>query len=198
VVRPIYFPSSFEWRAWLERHHAESDEVLVGFHKRRTGKASLTWPESVDEALCFGWIDGVRRSVDAERYTIRFTPRKPTSTWSAVNVARMRALEDAGRMTEAGRAAFDRRRDDRTAVYSYEQRHLAAFDRAAERRFRSNRKAWTYWQAQSPSYRKNATFWVMSAKREETRQRRLAKLIEDSAAGRLVPPLAPIARRREP
>jgi uncharacterized protein YdeI (YjbR/CyaY-like superfamily) len=196
-VRPIYFRSASEWRAWLERHHADSDEVLVGFHRRGTGKPSLTWSESVDEALCFGWIDGVRRRVDAERYTIRFTPRKPTSTWSAVNVARMRALEDAGRMTAPGRAAFDRRREDRTAIYSYEQRHLASFDPAAERRFRTNRKAWTYWQAQSPSYRKNATYWVMSAKRDETRQRRLTKLIEDSAQGRCIPPLAgPMSRRR--
>jgi uncharacterized protein YdeI (YjbR/CyaY-like superfamily) len=196
-VRPIYFRSGSEWRAWLERHHADRDEVLVGFHKRGTGKPSLTWPEAVDEALCFGWIDGIRRRVDAERYAIRFTPRKPTSTWSAVNLARMRALEDAGRMTAAGRAAFDRRREDRTAIYSYEKRHLASFDPAAERRFRANRKAWSYWQAQSPSYRKNATFWVMSAKREETRQRRLTKLIDDSAVGRSVPPLAPLGRRRE-
>jgi uncharacterized protein YdeI (YjbR/CyaY-like superfamily) len=195
-VRPIYFRSASKWRAWLQRHHADSDEVLVGFHRRGTGKPSLTWSESVDEALCFGWIDGVRRRVDAERYTIRFTPRKPTSTWSAVNVARMRALEDAGRMTAPGRAAFDRRREDRTAIYSYEQRHLASFDPAAERRFRTNRKAWTYWQAQSPSYRKNATYWVMSAKRDETRQRRLTKLIEDSAQGRFIPPLAPMSRRR--
>jgi uncharacterized protein YdeI (YjbR/CyaY-like superfamily) len=194
-VKAIYFASTAEWRDWLREHHALATEVLVGFHKRRTGAPSLTWSESVDEALCFGWIDGVRKRLDDDRYTIRFTPRKPTSTWSAVNVAKMNELEAAGRMTAAGRAAFRRRREDRTATYSYEQRHLAAFDLAAERRFRANRKAWSYWQAQAPSYRKNATFWVMSAKRAETRERRLSKLIEDSAAGRTVPPLTPMGRR---
>jgi len=150
----------------------------------------------VDEALCFGWIDGVRRRVDDTRYTIRFTPRKPTSTWSAVNVTKMSELEVAGRMTAAGREAFERRREDRTGMYSYEQRHLAAFEPAAERRFRASRKAWSYWQDQPPSYRATATFWVTSAKREETRERRLSKLIEDSAAGRRVPPLTPTGWRR--
>jgi uncharacterized protein YdeI (YjbR/CyaY-like superfamily) len=150
----------------------------------------------VDEALCFGWIDGVRKRVDDTRYTIRFTPRKPTSTWSAVNVAKMKELEADGRMTAAGRAAFGRRREDRTATYSYEQRHLAAFEPAAVRRFRANRKAWSYWQAQPPSYRATATFWVTCAKREETRERRLSKLIENSAAGHRVLPLAPMGRRR--
>jgi len=195
-VKPHYFTSAAEWRAWLEDHHADTTEVLLGFHKRRSGKPSLTWSESVDEALCFGWIDGVRKGVDDERYTIRFTPRKPGSTWSAVNVARMKKLKAAGRMTAAGRAAFERRREDRTAIYSYEQRHLAAFGPADERRFRANRNAWSFWQAQAPAYRKNATYWVMSAKRQETREHRLAKLIEDSAAGRTVPPLTQMRRPR--
>jgi uncharacterized protein YdeI (YjbR/CyaY-like superfamily) len=195
-VRAAYFPSSAAWRDWLKEHHADATEVLVGFHKRGSGVPSLTWSESVDEALCFGWIDGIRRRVDDARYTIRFTPRKPNSTWSAVNVAKLRELEAAGRMTPAGRAAFERRREDRTATYSYEQRHLAKFDPTAERRFRANRRAWSYWQAQPPWYRRSATFWVMSAKRSETRDRRLSKLIEDSAEGRRVPPLAP-RRARE-
>ena len=195
-VRARYFASATEWRAWLEEHHRVAAEVLVGFHKRGSGKPSLTWPESVDEALCFGWIDGVRKSVDDSRYTIRFTPRKPGSTWSAINVAKMKELEAAGRMTPAGRAAFERRREDRTAIYSYEQRQLAAFEPADERRFRANRKAWSFWQMQPPSYRKTATHWVTSAKRPETRDRRLAKLIEDSAAGRRVPPLAPLRRSK--
>jgi len=193
-MRAIYFASSAEWRRWLEEHHADAAEVIVRFNKRGSGKPSPTWAESVDEALCFGWIDGLRKSVDDTRYTIRFTPRKPTSTWSAVNVAKMKELEAAGRMTAAGRAAFGRRREDRTATYSYEQRDLAVFEPAAERRFRANRKAWSYWQAQPPSYRASATFWVTSAKREETRERRLSKLIEDSAAGRRVPPLTPMGR----
>ena len=195
-MKAIYFASPAEWRHWLEEHHADAAEVLVGFHKRGSGKPSLTWAESVDDALCFGWIDGVRKRVDDTRYTIRFTPRKPTSTWSAVNVAKMKELEAAGRMTAAGRAAFLRRREDRTATYSYEQRHLVAFEPAAERRFRANRRAWSYWQAQPPSYRATATFWVTSAKREETRERRLSKLIENSAAGHRVLPLAPMGRRR--
>ena len=194
-MKAIYFASSAEWRDWLEEHHARATEVLVGFHKRGTGTPSLTWSESVDEALCFGWIDGVRKRVDDARYTIRFTPRKRASTWSAVNVAKMEELQAAGRMTPAGRAAYERRRKDRTATYTYEQRHLAAFEPALERRFRANRKAWSFWRAQTPSYRRNATFWVMSAKKAETRERRLAKLIDDSAAGRTVPPLTPMGRR---
>jgi len=194
-VRAAYFPSSAAWREWLKEHHADATEVLVGFHKRGSGVPSLTWSEAVDEALCFGWIDGVRRRVDDARYTIRFTPRKPRSTWSAVNVAKVTELEAAGRMTPAGRAAFERRREDRTATYSYEQRHLAAFDSAAERRFRANRRAWSYWQAQPPSYRQSATYWVMSAKRSDTRDRRLSKLIQDSAEGRRVPPLRPTRAR---
>jgi uncharacterized protein YdeI (YjbR/CyaY-like superfamily) len=194
-VRAAYFPSSAAWREWLKEHHADATEVLVGFHKRGSGVPSLTWSEAVDEALCFGWIDGVRRRVDDARYTIRFTPRKPRSTWSAVNIAKVTELEAAGRMTPAGRAAFERRREDRTAMYSYEQRHLAAFDSTAERRFRANRRAWSYWQAQPPSYRRSATYWVMSAKRSDTRDRRLSKLIEDSAEGRRVPPLRPTRAR---
>jgi uncharacterized protein YdeI (YjbR/CyaY-like superfamily) len=196
-MKPVYFDSAAEWRAWLKANHDSATEVFVGFHKKGTGKPSMTWSEAVDEALCFGWIDGVRRSVDAERYTNRFTPRKPTSNWSAVNIAKVQALEAAGKMTPAGRAAFERRRDDRAVVYSYEQRYEARFEPAGERRFRANRKAWAYWESQTPSYRAGATYWVMSAKRQETRQRRLDQLIADSAVGRTVKPLTPISRRKD-
>ena len=194
-MEPIYFTRAADWRAWLQAHHEEEAEVYVGFYKRSTGRPSLTWSEAVDEALCFGWIDGVRRGVDDERYTNRFTPRKPTSNWSAVNVEKVRRLEAAGKMTAAGRAAFERRRDDRVAVYSYEQRYQATFEPVAERRFKANRRAWSYWQDQTPSYRASATYWAVSAKKPQTRERRLTKLIEDSEAGRTVPPLTPMDRR---
>jgi uncharacterized protein YdeI (YjbR/CyaY-like superfamily) len=190
-MKPIYFTTPEEWRAWLEAHHETATEVFVGFHKRATGTPSMTWSEAVDEALCFGWIDGVRRSVDDTRYTNRFTPRRPGSNWSAVNIAKVEALEKAGKMTEAGRAAFAKRRDDRSKVYSYEQRYEAAFEPEAERRFRANRTAWSYWTSQPPGYRATATFWVMDAKRPETREKRLTTLIDDSAAGRRIQPLAP-------
>ncbi len=119
-MKPSFFPTPAHFRRWLEKHHAQSPELLVGFYKRESGKPSLTWPESVEEALCFGWIDGVRRRIDDESYSIRFTPRKPTSTWSAVNIAKVAELESAGRMTDAGRAAFARRRENRSGVYAYE------------------------------------------------------------------------------
>jgi uncharacterized protein YdeI (YjbR/CyaY-like superfamily) len=196
-MKPVYFASPAEWRAWLEANHNTATEVYVGFCKKGTGKPSLTWSEAVDEAICFGWIDGVRRSVDAERYTNRFTPRKPTSNWSAVNIAKVQALEAAGKMTAAGRAAVERRREDGAAVYSYEQRYEARFEPAGERRFRANRRAWAYWEGQTPSYRASATYWVMSAKKPETRQRRLDQLIADSVVGRTIKPLTAISRRKE-
>jgi uncharacterized protein YdeI (YjbR/CyaY-like superfamily) len=186
---PIFFETPSAFRAWLERHHADRAELIVGFHKRGTGKASLTWAESVDEALCFGWIDGVRRRHDETSYTIRFTPRTRRSIWSAVNVARVEALTGEGRMTPAGLAAFERRDEARTAIYSHERQEPARLDAAAERRFRADRAAWTWFEGQAPSYRKTAIHWVTSAKKPETRERRLDRLIEDSAAGRRVPPL---------
>ncbi len=186
---PTFFATPAAFRAWLERHHADRTELIVGFHKKGTGKPGITWPESVDEALCFGWIDGVRRRHDETSYTIRFTPRKPRSTWSAVNVARVEELTREGRMTPAGLAAFQRRDEARTAIYSHERREPARLDTAAERRFRANRTAWTWFENQAPSYRKAAIHWVTSAKQPETGERRLDRLIDDSAAGRRVPPL---------
>jgi uncharacterized protein YdeI (YjbR/CyaY-like superfamily) len=184
VTDGIYFASPEEFRAWLEEHHERATEVWIGYWKKHTGKPSLTWSQAVDEALCFGWIDGVLRRVDDERHMQRFTPRKPTSNWSAVNVAKVEQLRAEGRMRPAGEAAFALRREAKTGVYSYEQRHLAAFEPEQEQRFRANAAAWEYWSAAPAGYRKMATWWVVSAKKPETRERRLAKLIEVSAAGR--------------
>ena len=154
----------------------------------------MTWPESVDEALCFGWIDGVRRSLGEDSYVIRFTPRKARSTWSAVNIDRARELIAEGRMRPAGLAAFEARTDDRSAIYAYEQRHAAKLEPDHEREFRANTAAWEYFQSRPPSYRRTAIWWVVSAKREETRRKRLRTLIEDSAHGRTIRQLTPRPR----
>ena len=174
-----FFSSPGEWRAWLVAHADSADELVVGFWRKGTGRPSMTWSESVDEALCFGWIDAVRRRIDDDSYSIRFTRRKPTSTWSSVNVAKMAALEAAGRMTDSGRAAFARRSEARTSIYSYEQASVVLDESA----LRAVPAAWEWWSAQPPSYRRVAAHWVMSAKRPETRDRRMAQLVEDCAAG---------------
>ena len=188
-LKPRFFATPADFRGWLEKHHATARELVVGFHKRESGKPSITWPESVDQALCFGWIDGVRRSLDAGSYTIRFTPRKPTSTWSAVNMARVKELTEQGLMHPAGVKAFEARLAGKSAIYSYEQRAAASLDDAGERQFRANRKAWEFFQRQAPWYRRVSAYWVISAKREETRARRLETLIADSEAGRRIKPL---------
>jgi uncharacterized protein YdeI (YjbR/CyaY-like superfamily) len=195
-VRAIFFATSDEFRAWLEKHHATATEVLVGFHKKSTGRPSMTWTESVREALCFGWIDGIRRSLGDEGYTIRFTPRKPRSNWSSLNVRHVEELIREERMTPAGLAAYEARTPERTGVYAFEQRHAARLEREQEERFRADPKAWEFFQAQPASYRQTAIFWVVSAKREETRARRLRALIADSAAGRRLARLTPPPRRR--
>jgi uncharacterized protein YdeI (YjbR/CyaY-like superfamily) len=181
-----YFPSSKAFRAWLEKNHGFAAELKVGYYKRATGKPSLTWQESVDEALCFGWIDGVRHTVDEERYTIRFTPRRPGSRWSAINVSRVKALTKLGLMKPAGLAAYEQRTTDKTGTYSYEQRHRAVFEPDHLAEFQANAEAFTFFQAQPPSYRKIITFWVCDAKKPETRLKRLRSLIERSAARRRV------------
>ena len=183
-MEPIFFPTPASWRAWLEANHETETEVFVGLYKRGSGKAGLTWPESVDQALCFGWIDGVRRSLGDDALVLRFTPRKATSTWSARNVKRFGELREAGHVFAAGLAAFERRREDRTAIYAYEQKEEAKLPDDYEARFRANAAAWEYFSARPPWYRRTATHWVVRAKKEETRERRLATLIEDSAAGR--------------
>jgi uncharacterized protein YdeI (YjbR/CyaY-like superfamily) len=182
-------------RRWLDRHHATAREVHVGFYKKGSGRTGITYSEAIDEALCFGWIDGVRRGVDDERYANRFSPRKADSYWSNVNIARATALIEAGRMEPAGLAAFERRDEQRTRRYSFEQAN-PAFSRAEAATFRKDRTAWSFWQAQPPGYRKTATWWVVSAKRDETRRRRLATLVEHSANGERLPQLiSPSARR---
>jgi uncharacterized protein YdeI (YjbR/CyaY-like superfamily) len=189
LQQPTFFATPDELRAWLAEHHEARDELWVGFHKKATGRSSVTWPQAVDQALCFGWIDGVRKSLGDESYKIRFTPRKSRSTWSAINVRRYGELLAEGLVAPAGVAAFERRAEDRTAIYSYENRDKAVFEDEQEARFRADAAAWEWFQAQPPSYRRTATYWVVSAKRPETRERRLTRLIEDSAAGRTIPPL---------
>jgi uncharacterized protein YdeI (YjbR/CyaY-like superfamily) len=188
-MKPTFFATPQEFRSWLEAHHATHRELLVGFYKRGLGKPSITWPESVDEALCFGWIDGVRKSLSEDAYTIRFTPRRATSIWSAINVARVAALESLGRMTPAGRRAFAARTPERTGVYSFERNEAARFLPEQAKKLRANRAAAEFFDAQPPWYRRTATHWVISAKREATRARRLDQLIADSAEGRTIGPL---------
>lgn len=188
-MKPTFFATAAELRGWLEDNHATATELLVGFYKRASGKPSITWPELVDEELCFGWIDGVRKGIDEVSYANRITPRKPRSTWSAINIARAKELIALERMRPAGLKAFERRTDERSAIYSYEQRTKATLDSEAERSFRANKRAWAFFRAQPPSYQRAATWWVISAKREDTRQKRLATLIRDSQNGRTVGPL---------
>ena len=185
---PAFFATAAAWRAWLQRHHASETLLWVGFHRKGSGIPGISWPESVDEALCFGWIDGVRRSLDATRYVIRFTPRKPRSHWSNVNVKRYGELLAAGAVRPAGEAAFARRDANGTGTASYEQAKVA-FTPAQSRAFRAAAKAWSWFSAQPPWYRRTATWWVISAKQPATRERRLATLVSDSAAGRTIAPL---------
>ncbi len=183
MVDPItFFPTPASFRKWLRRNHATVPELWVGYYKKQTGKPSLTWPESVDEALCFGWIDGIRKSIDAESYRIRFTPRRRASIWSAVNIKRVQILTNEKRMQPAGRAAFAARVEKNSGIYAYEQRSEPLPDLSAAA-FKKNRRAWAFFEAQPPFYRKTISWWIVSAKQEDTRQRRLQKLIAASARG---------------
>lgn len=184
-MKPVFFPKQSDFRKWLEKNHDKETEVLVGFYKVGSGKPSLTWSQSVDEALCFGWIDGVRKSIDEESYSIRFTPRKPKSIWSAINIKKVEELTKQGLMHPAGLAAFNKRDENKSKIYAYEREH-AKLDKEFEKRFKSNKKAWAFFQLQAPYYRKVATYWVMSAKQEATRISRLEKLIKASEAGQKV------------
>lgn len=181
---PIFFATAKEFRAWLRTNHTKAGELWVGFYRKASGRASITWPESVDEALCVGWIDGLRKTVDAISYKIRFTPRRGTSRWSAVNIARVSELTQQKRMRPAGLKTFRERSEAKTGVHAHEQRAVAAFDGEAEKRFRANAKAWSFFQSRTATYRRMATWWVISAKRDATRQKRLATLIAESEAGR--------------
>jgi uncharacterized protein YdeI (YjbR/CyaY-like superfamily) len=184
AAKPRFFKTPADFRAWLLKHHDTAPELLVGFYKKGSGKPSMTWPESVDEALCVGWIDGIRRRIDDDSYSIRFTPRRSGSIWSAVNTKRVAVLTRERRMRPAGLAAFEARDAKKTAIYSYE-RETAVWPPAFERQFRANAKAWTHFNAAPPSYRRLATYWVTSAKQEATRQRRLATLIASWEKGQM-------------
>jgi uncharacterized protein YdeI (YjbR/CyaY-like superfamily) len=181
-VRPRFFSSPDQFRKWLEKNHDRATELFVGFHKKSSGKKSITYPEALDEALCFGWIDGVRHSINGTDYTTRFTPRKPKSNWSLINIRHVARLKEGGRMAPAGLKAFDARDPGRSGVYSFENapRELSP---EYEKRFRRNKAAWEFFQAEPAFVRRTATFWVMSAKKEETRIRRLEQLIASSEKG---------------
>ena len=179
-MTPRFFKSPANFRKWLAANHATAKELWVGFYKKNSGKPSITWPESVDEALCFGWIDGIRKSINDESYVIRFTPRKPNSVWSAVNIRNVERLIIEKRMQPAGLKAYGARKEDRSGIYSYEQRSPELIEPYAGT-FKRNRAAWKFFQAQPPGYRKIMTWYIVSAKQERTRLARLEKLIDASA-----------------
>jgi uncharacterized protein YdeI (YjbR/CyaY-like superfamily) len=187
-MKPAFFRGPAEFRSWLKQHHATAEELLVGFYKRKSGKPSITWPEAVDQALCYGWIDGLRKSIDDASYVIRFTPRRPGSIWSAKNLKRVKELDRLGLTRAAGLKAFSERKI--SGVYSYEQRNAAALSRADEQTFRADRRAWAFFQDQAPWYRRSAIWWIVSAKKAETKHTRLAKLMACSRQGQVIPPLA--------
>lgn len=177
-MAPIFFATTKEFRKWLEENHTTEKEVLVGFYKKGTGKASMNWSESVDQALCFGWIDGVRRSVDEESYYNRFTPRKPNSNWSLINIKKVEELTKAGLMKPAGQKVFDARKEDKTGIYYHETEYI--LDPAYEKEFKAHKNAWEFFEKQAPSYKKVTIHWLMSAKQEKTRLSRLEKIISES------------------
>ncbi|ASW76436.1 bacteriocin-protection protein [Chryseobacterium piperi] len=174
-----FFKSPQEFREWLENNHSTEKELIVGFYKVGSKKPSMTWPESVDQALCFGWIDGVRRSIDEESYSNRFTPRKSTSIWSTINIKKVEELTKAGLMKPAGLKAFELRKEEKSAIYSHEK-EPAKLDPVYEKQFKANKKAWEFFNSQAPSYQKVMLHWIMSAKQEKTRQSRLEKTIRES------------------
>ena len=181
----IFFPTQAHFRAWLAENYDKATELLVGYYKVGSGKPGMTWSQSVDQALCFGWIDGVRRSIDADSYCIRFTPRRPKSIWSAVNIAKIDVLTHQGLVQPVGLAAFDKRQENRSKIYAYEQEIVSLSDEF-EQLFRADEKAWTNFQAMAPSYQKTAINWVMSAKQTETTNKRLQELVGDSALGQKI------------
>lgn len=182
-MKLVFFPTQNDLRKWFEKNHKKEKELFVGYYKISSGKPSVTWSESVDEALCFGWIDGIRRSVDEESYCIRFTPRNPKSNWSAVNIKKVKDLTKLGLMKPEGLKAFDFCKEEKSKIYSYENPEVL-FDKSSEKLFKANNKAWVFYQTTTPIYRKVTTRWVMSAKQESTRLKRLNELITDCAAGR--------------
>jgi len=186
MAEPLYFASPNDFAAWLAEHAGTAAELVVGFHKVDSGVPSMTWPQSVDEALCVGWIDGVRKRVDELRYQIRFTPRRPTSIWSRINIDRVAVLTAEGRMQPAGLAAFEKRTERRSIVYSYEHEGEVALPPELEKRFRKQRQDWAWFEAQPPGWKRQTLRWVLSAKQAETRERRLEQLMAAAAEGRRV------------
>jgi len=195
VAKPTFFKSGIVFRRWLDKHHAKISELLLGFYKTSSGSGGITYKQALDEALCYGWIDGVRTNYDAESYTIRFTPRKAKSHWSRVNIKRAAELQATGLMHAAGVDAYKRRDESKTINYSYEL-SAATLTPAYEKRFKANKHAWTYFTSQAPSYQRLAKFWVMNAKKEETRDKRFELLIADSAAGRRLAASTPGKQRK--
>jgi len=179
---PTFFAKQSDFRKWLQKNHKKETELLVGFYKVDSGKPSMTWSQSVDEALCFGWIDGVRKAIDKDSYQIRFTQRKSTSIWSAINIKKIEELTKQGLMQPAGLASFEKRTESKSKIYSYEKDE-AKLPQNFKKQFKANKKAWDYFQSLAPSYRKVSAHWVMSAKQEMTKTKRLNQLISDSAAG---------------
>lgn len=185
-VNPVFFPGPTDFRHWLAEHSTTAAEVWVGFYKKGSGLPSLTWPEAVDQALCFGWIDGIRKGLAADSYTIRFTPRKQDSTWSSVNLNRVAELTELGLMQPAGLKAFEHRQEKRSGIYSYEQTEVARLTEEEEQQFQANLAAWQFFQAQGPGYQKTKYWWIINAKKFETRRNRLAALIEACTQGRRI------------
>jgi uncharacterized protein YdeI (YjbR/CyaY-like superfamily) len=177
---PKFFRSPADLRRWFAKNHSRTNELWIGFHCKESRRPSITWPQAVDEALCFGWIDGIRKRIANKSYKIRFTPRREKSTWSAINIARVTVLTREGRMEPAGEAAFARREETNSRRYSFENRETAKLSRASEREFRRDSTAWEFFQRQPPGYRRVASWWVISAKRAETRRKRLQRLIDMS------------------
>lgn len=194
-MKIVHFSSAEGYRKWLTKNHAAASELFVGFYKKSSGKRGATYSEALDEALCFGWIDGVRRSVDSESYMIRFTPRKPKSIWSLVNVRHVERLQKAGKMAEPGIRAFALREKHRTGIYSFEQKR-PGLSAKFKKLFRANVPAWEFFATQAPWYQRTAGHWVVRAKQEETRMRRFAKLVEVSANGRRLDQLTPKGPRK--
>jgi len=178
-MKASFFATPTDFRKWLEKNYKTEKELIVGFYKVGTGKPSITWSESVDQALCFGWIDSVRRSIDSESYCIRFTPRKPTSIWSDINIKKMKALTKAGLMTPEGQRAFSLRKESRSGIYSHEK-EIKALESNFEKQLKNNKLAWNFFNTQAPSYKKSITHWITSAKQEKTKLARLEKLIKAS------------------
>jgi len=179
-MKPKFFAKSADFRNWLQKNHDKKAELLVGFWKVHTGKPSMTWSESVDQALCFGWIDGVRKSIDDASYTIRFTPRKPDSIWSGINIKKIEDLSKKGLMHPAGMGAYEKRDEKKSRIYSYEK-EMMKLDPVYEKKFKANKKAWDWFQSQGNYYKKQMVARIMNAKQEATRESRLKKIIEASA-----------------